>query len=175
MVEPHETRNLRPQCVHARPSDSLGFVMLNDIMIRNLAAPERGVKQYPDGKIPGFGVRVTTKRIKSFYLTYRFSGKSRRINLGRYPVTTLQKARTKAHAALVELSEGRDPRGEMEEQAPAKDFSSAVDSFIEIHCSRNNRPSTAAETARLLNVYFIPIWKHRPVIEICKTDVNAAI
>ena len=49
---------------------------LNDVLVRNLPAPETGQRQYPDGKLPGFGVRVTARGIKTFYLTYRLSGRS---------------------------------------------------------------------------------------------------
>ena len=81
--------------------------MLNDLIIRKLPVPAQGVAQHPEGKIPGFGVRVTAGGVKSFYLAYRHHGQSRRLNLGRYPVTPL----AKAFAALAELEEGRDPTG----------------------------------------------------------------
>ncbi len=151
--------------------------MLNDVMIRKLAPPESGVRQVPDGKVPGFGVRVTANGVKSFYLSYRFQGRSRRINLGRYPVVTLQKARNKALTALLELSDGQDPRGNEEAAAsPAlHDFTRTVDRFVQTHCYRFNRPSTAAETARLLSTYFVPVWKQRNVADLTKADVLAAL
>lgn len=150
--------------------------MLNDVMIRKLAPPESGVRQVPDGKVPGFGVRVTANGVKSFYLSYRFDGRTRRINLGRYPVVSLQKARNKALAALIEISEGQDPRKEDEAPTPSvQDFTGAADRFVQTHCFRHNRPSTAAETARLLSTYFIPVWGNRPVDELTKADVLKAI
>ena len=42
--------------------------MLNDLVIRKLPIPAEGVTQHPDGKIAGFGVRVTSGGVKSFYL-----------------------------------------------------------------------------------------------------------
>lgn len=69
--------------------------MLNDLTIRKLPVPTAGVSQHPDGKIPGFGLRVTANGVKSFYLAYRHQGKNRRLSLGRYPATTLQRARGK--------------------------------------------------------------------------------
>ncbi|MGE0023215.1 MAG: tyrosine-type recombinase/integrase [Hyphomicrobium sp.] len=146
--------------------------MLNDLTIRKLAAPAEGVAQFPDGSIPGFGVRVTSNGVKSFYLAYRHHGKSRRLNLGRYPTTKLQKARAKAFAALSEIEEGRDPSGE---SSKAEDFGSALDAFVGGYCKRYNRPSTAAETERLLRVYFLPIWQRRSIETITKADVAAAL
>ena len=148
--------------------------MLNDLMIRKLAAPATGVAQHPDGKIPGFGVRVTSNGVKSFYLAYRYQGQSRRLNLGRYPSTSLQKARTKAFDALSELDDGKDPAGDNGARSP-NTFPAAVDSFVTIHCQRHNRASTAAETERLLRVYFVPAWERRTVDSISKADVAAAL
>ena len=134
--------------------------------------------QHPDGKIAGFGVRVTAGGVKSFYLAYRHHGKSRRLNLGRYPVTPLQKARGRALAALselAELSEGRDPNTNAATKAEADTFAAAIDAFVEGHCKRYNRASTAAETERLLRVYFLPAWEHRSAASITKADIVAAL
>lgn len=146
--------------------------MLNDLSIRKLPVPVEGVAQHPDGKLPGFGVRVTANGVKSFYLAYRHEGKNRRLNLGRYPATSLQKARGKAYAALSELEDGNDPSGEI---AKTESFSAALDAFVRNHCQRHNRASTAAETERLLRVYFLPGWKNRNVRAITKSDVAAAL
>lgn len=150
----------------------MGLPMLNDLIIRKLQAPPSGVAQHPDGKIPGFGVRVTAHGVRSFYLAYRHLGKNRRLNLGRYPAVSLHKARGKAYAALAELEDGTDPSGHV---AKADTFSSAVETFVEKHCRRHNRPGTAAETERLLKVYFLPDWKNRKVEAITKADVTAAL
>ena len=146
--------------------------MLNDLTIRKLSPPALGVAQYPDGSIPGFGVRVTAKGIRSFYLAYRHHGKNRRLNLGRYPTIKLQKARAKAFAALAELEDGRDPSGE---SVSMQGFAVALEAFVEGHCKRYNRPSTAAETERLLRVYFLPAWKQRAVDTIKKSDIAATL
>lgn len=146
--------------------------MLNDLTIRKLPPPASGVAQHPDGKIPGFGVRVTANGAKSFYLAYRHEGKNRRLNLGRYPATTLHRARGKAFAALSELEDGRDPSSAV---AKAEKFSAALDAFVRNHCQRHNRASTAAETERLLRTYFLPGWKNRNVRAITKGDVAEAI
>lgn len=146
--------------------------MLNDLLIRKLRVPAQGVAQHPDGKVPGFGVRVTANGVRSFYLAYRHKGKNRRLNLGRYPATSLQKARGKAYAALAELEDGNDPSGHI---AKADTFSGAVDAFVTSHCQRHNRSSTAAETERLLKVYFLPGWKNREAEAITKADVMEAL
>ena len=83
--------------------------MLNDLIIRK-TAPAQSVVLIPDGRLPGFGLRVWPSGQRSFYLTYRHKGRSRRMVLGRYPFISLSVARAKAHGALIELAKGNDPQ-----------------------------------------------------------------
>jgi integrase len=146
---------------------------LNDVTLRNLPAPAEGVAQHPDGKIAGMGVRVTAGGVKSFFLEYRLRGSKRRLSLGRYPVTTLQKARTKALAALVMIAEGKDPS--QPDGVAGQSFPEALAEFVGSYCNRHNRPSTAAETERLLRTYFLAAWEKRTVDTITRADVADAI
>lgn len=149
--------------------------MLNDITIKNLSAPEKGVAQHPDGSIPGFGVRITSNGVKSFYLKYRHEGQYARLNLGRYPATTLAKARGKAHAALAALADGTDPRGTDRKKVADQSFPVVLDAFLEGYCRHHNRASTAAETERLLRTCFLPVWKKRAITDITKADVAGVL
>lgn len=146
--------------------------MLNDLIIRKLSIPAAGAMQYPDGKIPGFGVRVTANGVKSFYLSYRYKGRSRRMSLGRYPFTGLAKARTDAHAAIVQLGNGNDPQREKPQRGASDTFADVLDAFVDTHCKRLNRASTAAETEKILRCYFLPVWARRSVPDLDKSDVT---
>lgn len=144
--------------------------MLNDLVVRKLAAPASGVAQFPDGKIPGFGVRVTASGVRSFYLAYRYKGRTRRMSLGRYPFTPLSAARTKAHDAVAQLGKGIDPQ---RERAQRRDtFAAALDDFIDGYCKQHNRPSTAAETEKLLRFYFLPALSRRALRDLEKSDMT---
>jgi integrase len=145
-----------------------GSQQLTDTELRNLPAPEEGQVQYPDGKIPGFGVRVTTTGLKTFYFNYRFQGRSRRLTLGRYPHTSLKDARGAAHAALRSLAKGEDPQVDAPE---VSGFSAALDEFVELYCKTSNRTSTAYETERILRAVFLKAWGTRRVDTIGKTDI----
>ncbi len=143
---------------------------LNDVTIRNLSPPPFGQAQYPDGKLPGFGVRVTATGLKTFYLTYRENGASRRLTLGRYPALSLAAARKKAHEALAKIA--RDDTPVTKVPANAQDsFAALLDQFVETHCKRHNRASTAAETERLLRRNFLPHWRRRSIKALAKSDV----
>jgi integrase len=45
-------------------------------------------------------------------------------------------------------------------------FADAIELFVAKHCQPNNRPRTAAETARLLRKHFLPRLSHLPIDEI---------
>lgn len=157
--------------------------MLNDVMIRNLAAPASGVAQHPDGKVPGFGVRVTANGVKSFYLKYRLGDQYGRMNLGRYPDTSLAKARSKALTALASIADGLDPqsgapiadKSEAPKPKPDHSFDEVIDAFVRGYCQRQNRLSTAVETERLLRSNFAPLWGDRKIGDIAKSDVHDVV
>src|SRR5262245_28907788 len=88
--------------------------MLTDRQIKSLKTDRPQIDIF-DGTLPGFGVRVTNKARKSFFLFYR-SRRSvdprrrlRRATLGTYPHLSLADARDRARAILREVEIGKDP------------------------------------------------------------------
>lgn len=75
-----------------------------------LRPPASGQAFLWDGELKGFGVRVTKAGAKTFILQYRnASGKSRRINIGRHGIMTLELARGEAKIKLGAIAAGEDP------------------------------------------------------------------
>src|SRR3546814_10116866 len=63
-----------------------------------------------DSEIRGFGVRALPSGLKTFIVQYRNAeGIKRRINLGRYGVITVERARDLAKIKLGEVAAGDDP------------------------------------------------------------------
>lgn len=63
-----------------------------------------------DSEIRGFGVRALPSGLKTFIVQYRNAeGIKRRINLGRYGVITVERARDLAKIKLGEVASGEDP------------------------------------------------------------------
>jgi len=146
---------------------------LTDLTIRNLSAPMDKRIELWDAKLPGFGVRVSPQGTKTFVLMYYANGRKRRHTLGRFPHLSLAKARAKAFVTLGQVADG-------EEVEPATcvgafHFENVVEAFVEKHCLRHNRASTASETARLLRARFIPLWLSRDIRDITRADVVAVL
>lgn len=78
--------------------------------VEALEAPATGQAFLWDGELKGFGVRVTKAGVKTFIIQYRnVEGKSRRINIGRYGVMTVENARDEAKIKLGAVAAGEDP------------------------------------------------------------------
>jgi integrase len=86
---------------------------LTDRSIRN-AKPRASVYRLRDGNsiTKGFGVTIAPAGSKTFFMGYTAptTGKRTQINLGRYPGTSLKKAREKAHTFREALAVGIDPK-----------------------------------------------------------------
>ena len=147
---------------------------LTDIAVRQLKPiPGRQVEVW-DGKLSGFGVRVSPQGTRSFVLLYRFGGRSQRLTLGRYPGLGLAKARELAWKALTDIATGTDPRTirlERRRSQQASTFPALLAEFVETHCKRHNKPSTARETERILRTDFEEVWCRREVKGLTKGDV----
>jgi integrase len=78
--------------------------------VEALEAPATGQAFLWDGELRGFGVRVTKAGIKTFIIQYRNTeGKSRRINIGRFGIMTVENARDEAKIKLGAVAAGEDP------------------------------------------------------------------
>jgi len=150
---------------------------LTDLAIRGLAPPERGQSEVFDAKIPGFGVRVSSRGTKSFVLLYRFGGRSARLTLGRYPTLPLAEARARAIDALRLVGRGTDPsKDEEDKKPPTKEgrrlFGAAVDEYIEKHARPKNKDWRTTES--ILNRTYAA-WHDRELSSISREDVIAAV
>jgi len=96
--------------------------ILTDLLIRALPTPSQVSTQYPDAKCQGFGIRVSSKGVKTFYYRYELNGSAFRMTIGRYPDVKLADARLKADQARILVKAGIDPNPTPDPQ-PTEDAS----------------------------------------------------
>lgn len=103
-----------------------------------------------DSIYPGFGVRVSPTGHKSFFLSYRYGTLQRRIDIGRYPIVTLQAGREKALELLRDVHQGIDPSRKKAERS----FKTAdvLDDFIERYAKVKTRGWKAARALLMREV-----------------------
>jgi integrase len=138
-----------------------------------ITKPSTERREIPDGLLPGLYLVIQPSGARSWAVRYRHHSRPCKLTLGRYPAIDLAAARKLASAALRAVAEGRDPNLEKQRARVSKaDTIEAVAAqFIERHCYRSNRPRTAAETKRLLDLHVLPRWRGRLAREITRRDV----
>ena len=156
---------------------------LDDRTVRALKAPVAGRQEVWDRLLPGFGLRVTSKDARSWFVMYRVgfgaSRMQRRYRIGDAKVMTLAEARAAARQALGQVARGIDPADERVPvhgvQTDPSSFAAAAAAYLTRHVKKNTRASTYREVKRIFDVDLIPIWGARTLASITRRDVDALL
>jgi integrase len=150
---------------------------LTTIAIENMR-PGTTRQEIADGKCVGLYHVIQTSGVRSWAVRYRRPGdkKNAKLTLGQYPTISLAQARTMATAALLEVSQGKDP-GIAKRQAKEAAIDRSRDTiaaravqFIE-YTKKHNRPQTWQNYEGILRRDVTPAWGTRSVHEIKRRDV----
>ncbi len=140
-----------------------------------------------DAQVPGLAVRVMPSGQRTFVFVGRFPGHPNptRRSLGTYGALSLEKAREKARRWSELIAKGIDPASEeerlklQEQRRRANTFAAVAEDYIRlvlIGPDRDNpRQRRGKEVERDIRRAFIPLWGARPIAEITRHDVLAAI
>lgn len=150
---------------------------LTAVFVDKSRTPATGQIEFFDELLPGFGLRISYKGSKSWFLTRRLNGVQKRFTLGRYPEISLQSAREMARKALVDISNGLDPRGtearkgQPENFLERSSFGSLGDEFLNKYATPKLRPRTVEGYIFALKGRYTESWKERPLAEVTKRHV----
>jgi len=154
---------------------------LTDFGVKNLAAPAAGQIDYFGLLLTAFGVRVSPKGTKTFFVMARVKGSTKltRMSIGRFPAITLADARQTARLALEFAGSGINPQpdgrpGEKRNIASTASFGDAADEFLRTYVARRLRPSTMRQYQHTLND-ICASWRSSPVKSISRRDVLALL
>ena len=152
-------------------------VNLTDRKIASLK-PGKDLVEWWDNSTPGFGIRVSPKGKKTWFVMYRFAGLRRRFKFGRYPEVPLEDARRKARKALSHVSEGKDPAQQKKaeeaiqrrERLEAKTFGQLARQYIEEYAKLNKR--SWEEDERIIDKLLKPEFGTLNVKEITRSHIR---
>jgi integrase len=136
---------------------------LTDLRVQSLPPPESGQKTYRCDTLPGFGVRVSQGGAKTFVLMV---GRDRQlVSIGRYPIISLQDARTVAREMLAERTLGK--------HRPAR--LRMADALTRYYAEKEakNKASTLAITRGIINRQFKAL-ANKNLDEITPDDIAKA-
>jgi integrase len=143
---------------------------LTDRAIRHLQPAARGKRRIAwDAIVPGLGVRVTEKGVKTFVLVTRYPGSANPAprSLGVYGAITLEAARAKARDWLSLIAGGIDPEQHATRKREQTFRAISEQYFLRKAKDHRSRPRSEATLARL--VY--PTFGVRPIEAINRSDI----
>lgn len=150
---------------------------LTSLALQKMILPTCGQVDVFDLILPAFGVRVTPKGTKTFFVMTRLNGKKKltRVSIGRYPALGLAEARQAARAALELAANGSDPRSKTSAASPTslagtERFDTVADEFLDNYARRRLRPATIRQYEYTLN-RICAKWHSRPLISLSKRDI----
>src|ERR1019366_10427600 len=146
-------------------------VNLSATFVHSVKPPERGQVDYWDGRLTGFGLRVSEGGTRSWFAFYRGQdGRNRRMKIGNYPLLPLADARQKAKRILRQASDGDDPAHDKRVSRTADTFGDLADAYLEEHAKKKKR--TWAEDERIIERELKRPWANRRAGEITRRDLK---
>src|SRR3981081_1973354 len=148
-------------------------VKLTKTVIDALPIPSKDIVHWDVG-CPGFGVKVTPKGRKVFFVLFRTAGagsRLRKYTIGPYGRVTLNQARVTAQKVFAAKLDGRDLAAEKKDsrrRMVADRVDDLLEAFIVQHISQNR---SAPEISRMLRREVGSAWGARSIHEITKRDV----
>jgi integrase len=150
-------------------------------------APGAAQTDYFDTALPAFGLRAGKQRKSWFVMARTLKGgawRLSRITLGTTAELSLAEARQAARDAIEQAQQGQDPthsrkkRREAMEARSRDTYGRVREQFLERYIGRKNqRPSarTLGQMKRALSADVLSGWEERPLADIDKRDVRAAL
>ena len=145
---------------------------LSALSVERIKPPKQGVLEVFDLGYPGLALRVGFGGAKSFCLFYREHGKLTRKSLGRWPETSLNKARDEWRRTRESIANGVPIVTEKTSNALL--FEQAVEEWMRKDQSKN-KANTVYQVGRAVDTVLIPAWRGRRIDQLTKADVYALL
>jgi integrase len=145
---------------------------LTDRAIDSLRARATRYEVWDDAR-KGFGVRITSRGVKSFVWVYHFEGRPRRLTFGTYPRLTLAGAGVKFAEAKRLLDSGVDPGSQAVSERAAERGAETIEDLVAEYLERYARPRkrSAFEDERILRKDVLSRWATRKVKDVTRRDI----
>jgi integrase len=143
---------------------------LTDRSISHLPfAPEGKRRIVWDAIVPGLGIRVTDRGVKSFVLVVRYPGSNNPSSrsLGTYGAITLEAARIKAREWLALISNGTDPQQHLL-QRREQTFHAIAEQYL-LRKAKDHRRKNLVQSALTRLVY--PTLGPKPITDINRSEI----
>jgi integrase len=137
------------------------------------AASDRDILLWDD-ELPGFGVRCRPSGTKTYFLKYRTNGgRQRWLTLGAHGPLTPEQARAKALREKAAIGDGDDPSRDRQRKRREAGIAAVADRYLAEHVAAHNKPSTAAEIRRIIEMRIKPRLGAIKIADLTRADIKA--
>ncbi|MEO1242506.1 MAG: integrase arm-type DNA-binding domain-containing protein [Pseudomonadota bacterium] len=126
-----------------------------------------------DGELRGFGLRVSPKGRKTFFVQYRLGGRTRRAKIGVMGQVSPDQARLKARELLGDVATGNDPAEVRRKQRLTPTISQLCDRFVEEHVATRLKPATQRGYRSIIHSGIKPALGAMKVSDVMRADIIA--
>ena len=132
-----------------------------------------------DADVPGFGIRITAKDVRSFVLNYVVHGQERRTTIGRFPTWSATAAREQAKSLRRKIDAGIDPLHEQAAQLRAAEAARAaptVQDLFERYAAEHlprKAARAAADDRSMWEKIVLPRLGMLKVADVAHADIDA--
>ncbi len=125
-----------------------------------------------DTDLKGFGVKVTPKGQKTYFIYYRtFSGQQRRPSIGKHGKLTADEARKIARQWLADATGGGDVSGERQKIRKALTIKELTDLYLKDHAEPHKKPSSVKTDRANINNHILPLLGTAKVQDVRQVDI----
>jgi len=142
---------------------------LSDHVVSRLKPGESTIRLW-DALVPGFGIQVTPKKVKSWVIQFDRNGRT--ATIGGFPSWNTESARSRARELRQLHDNGRDIRAFLHEQKESKDLGCLVDIWREEYAP-SLKPSTLKSYESILKNTILPKLKDRLVKDLSYEDIKS--
>jgi integrase len=144
---------------------------LSTFTVAKLKPPKVGRREVLDHQVPGFGVRITERGVKSWFFIYRSPTKRKRVRvtIGRVGEIDLETAREQARQLRAQIRTGQEP-------TPAtviiQGHGTLFRDVIELYAKRHLAGTRSGWLVhQIINRELMPVWGNKPLAAITRGDV----
>lgn len=146
---------------------------ITDRWVRSIKPDAERQLDFWDKDLPCFSLRVSPRGRKTWTVYYRFHKRKRRFTLGTYPSVSVSEARSRARAAIAQVSAGIDPAAQKIAAQRAGTFKELTTEYIERHAKP--RKKSWLDDRWMIDRHLLPKWEHIKARDITRADVRALV
>ena len=125
-----------------------------------------------DSVLPGFGLRLSPKGVKTYIVQCRSEGKTQRVKIGRVTSTTCDEARKAAVQILGKLGSGENPARTKRNKLKSPMIKDIVPVFIEDHVRARLKPGSQSNYLHVLTKHIVPHFGSFRLADITPAEIE---